>query len=107
MVRRRSSTRKRKSPTAEQKKRNEASRKRAAARQKACRAHMKKHGGKVGSRVMVMYGSAYCTPGGLTKKDLTLNKWGRIVSKRGQENGRKQMKRLQAQGLWAAPYEKQ
>lgn len=36
----------------------------------------------IGSRVQVMNGTAYKTSGGLTEKDLMLNKWGRIVSKK-------------------------
>lgn len=36
----------------------------------------------IGSRVQVMNGTALKTSGGLTKNDLMLNKWGRIVSKK-------------------------
>lgn len=36
---------------------------------------------RVGSRAQVMHGTAQKTSGGLTKKDLKMNKWGRIVSK--------------------------
>ena len=36
----------------------------------------------VGSRVQVVNGTAHHTPGGLTKKDLKYNKYGRIVSVR-------------------------
>jgi len=36
---------------------------------------------RVGSRAQVWHGTAHHTPGGLTKKDLKMNKWGRIVSK--------------------------
>lgn len=36
----------------------------------------------VGSRIQVMNGTARKTSGGLTKSDLMLNKWGRIVSKK-------------------------
>lgn len=39
--------------------------------------HMK----RVGSRAQVMHGTAHHTSGGLTKGDLKMNKWGRIVSK--------------------------
>lgn len=39
--------------------------------------HMK----RIGSRAQVMHGTAHHTSGGLTKKDLKMNKWGRIVSK--------------------------
>lgn len=36
---------------------------------------------RVGSRAQVMHGTAQKTSGGLTRKDLKMNKWGRIVSK--------------------------
>ena len=36
---------------------------------------------KVGSRAQVMHGTAECTTGRLTKKDLMYNKQGRIVSR--------------------------
>jgi hypothetical protein len=39
------------------------------------------HVKRVGSRAQVMHGTAHHTSGGLTKKDLKMNKWGRIVSK--------------------------
>ncbi len=39
------------------------------------------HKQTVGSRAQVMHGTAHHTSGGLTKKDLKMNKWGRIVSK--------------------------
>ena len=35
----------------------------------------------IGSRAQVMHGTAQHTSGGLTKKDLKMNKWGRIVSR--------------------------
>lgn len=38
------------------------------------------HSRAVGSRVQVVNGTAHHTPGGLTKKDLKYNKYGRIVS---------------------------
>jgi len=41
-----------------------------------------RHHRAVGSRVQVVNGSAHHTPGGLTKKDLKYNKYGRIVSVR-------------------------
>lgn len=37
---------------------------------------------RVGSRAQVMHGSVHHTPGGLTKKDLKYNKWGKIVSRK-------------------------
>jgi hypothetical protein len=36
----------------------------------------------VGSRAQVMHGTAAHTSGGLTKRDLKMNKWGRIVSRK-------------------------
>jgi hypothetical protein len=39
-------------------------------------------GKKVGSRAQVMHNTAHHTSGGLTKRDLKYNKWGRIVSKK-------------------------
>lgn len=36
----------------------------------------------IGSRAQVMHGTAHHTTGGLTKRDLKYNKWGRIVSKK-------------------------
>ena len=36
---------------------------------------------RIGSRAQVMHGTAHHTTGGLTRKDLKMNKWGRIVSK--------------------------
>jgi hypothetical protein len=39
-------------------------------------------GRKVGSRAQVIHGTAHHTSGGLTKRDLKYNKWGRIVSKK-------------------------
>jgi hypothetical protein len=38
------------------------------------------HKHRVGSRVQVVNGTAHHTSGGLTKKDLKYNKYGRIVS---------------------------
>jgi hypothetical protein len=36
---------------------------------------------RIGSRAQVMHGTAHHTTGGLTRKDLKMNKWGRIVSR--------------------------
>jgi len=44
---------------------------------------------KVGSRRMVMSGSAEKTKGGLTRKDLKRNKYGRIVSVKRSARGHK------------------
>lgn len=43
----------------------------------------------IGSRAEVYHGTAHHTSGGLTHSDLRMNKWGRIVSKKMQERGRK------------------
>ena len=37
---------------------------------------------QIGSRAQVMHGTAHHTTGGLTKADLKMNKWGRIVSRK-------------------------
>jgi hypothetical protein len=37
---------------------------------------------QIGSRAQVMHGTADHTSGGLTKNDLKMNKWGRIVSRK-------------------------
>ena len=55
---------------------------------------------KTGSRAQVMHGSAESTTGGLTKKDLKYNKWGRIVSRRMSESAKKG-KRLEKYGYTA------
>lgn len=47
----------------------------------------------VGSRLEVWHGKAMKTSGGLTRNDLTKNKYGRIVSKKRQEAGRKAFKK--------------
>jgi hypothetical protein len=36
----------------------------------------------IGSRAQVMHNTAHHTSGGLTRRDLKYNKWGRIVSKK-------------------------
>jgi hypothetical protein len=53
-----------------------------------------------GSRVQVHHQTAYQTPGGLTKSDLLLNKWGRIVSAKKHRTAKRQ-KRLQKLGFFA------
>lgn len=50
----------------------------------------------IGSRVQVMNGTAKKTSGGLTKNDLMLNKWGRIVSKKRYEAAKKRWKSVEA-----------
>jgi hypothetical protein len=58
-------------------------------------------GGKVtgvGSRSEVLHGKKLRTSGGLTKKDLFLNKRGRIVSRKASAAGKKAVKRLRALG---------
>lgn len=49
----------------------------------------------VGSRVQVLNGTAQRTAGGLTKNDLMLNKWGRIVSKKRYEAAMKRWKSVE------------
>ncbi len=61
---------------------------------------MEQEGGShkaVGSRAQVMHGSAHHTSGGLTKKDLKYNKWGRIVSRKKSTQAKK-TKRLEKAG---------
>ena len=53
---------------------------------------------RVGSRRQVFNGNARQTPGGLRKKDLKKNKWGRIVSLR-MSNLAKKQKRLVKAGF--------
>lgn len=53
-----------------------------------------------GSRTQVMNGSAYKTSGELTKKDLMMNKWGRIVSAKKHRTAKKE-KRLEKAGYFA------
>ena len=52
-----------------------------------------------GSRAQVHNGTAYKTSGGLTKKDLVMNKWGRIVSEKKHKTAKKE-KRLQKYGFF-------
>ena len=52
----------------------------------------------VGSRRMVFNGTAYKTPGGLTKNKLMMNKHGRIVSKAKHATAKKE-KRLEKAGF--------
>jgi hypothetical protein len=54
----------------------------------------------IGSRHQVMNGTAYKTKGDLTKSDLILNKWGRIVSRKKHLTAKKE-KRLQKFGYFA------
>jgi len=53
-----------------------------------------------GSRIKVYNGTAYKTPGGLTKNQLVKNKWNRIVSRKKQMTARKE-KRLEKYGYFA------
>lgn len=54
----------------------------------------------VGSRAQVWHRTAYKTSGGLTRKDLLMNKNGRIVSK-AKHNTAKKEKRLEKAGYFA------
>lgn len=53
-----------------------------------------------GSREQVMNGTAYKTEGLLTKEDLVMNKWGRIVSVKKHKTAKKEM-RLEKYGYGA------
>jgi hypothetical protein len=54
----------------------------------------------IGSRQQVWNGTAYKTEGLLTRSDLVMNKWGRIVSKKKHATAKKE-KRLQKYGYFA------
>jgi hypothetical protein len=54
----------------------------------------------VGSRAEVWHGNANHTSGGLTKKNLLKNKWGRIVSAKKHKTAKKE-KRLEKAGFFA------
>lgn len=54
----------------------------------------------IGSRHQVWNHTAYKTKGNLTKKDLIMNKWGRIVSKKKHQTARKE-RRLEKHGFFA------
>ena len=51
----------------------------------------------IGSRAQVWHGTAYKTPGGLTKTNLLMNKHGRVVSKKKHTTAKKE-KRLEKAG---------
>ena len=53
-----------------------------------------------GSRTQVMNKTAYKTSGNLTKEDLLMNKWGRIVSAKKHKTAKKE-KRLEKAGYYA------
>jgi hypothetical protein len=53
-----------------------------------------------GSRQKVFNGTAYKTQGNLTKKNLLMNKWGRIVSAKKHATAKRE-KRLQKHGFFA------
>ena len=53
-----------------------------------------------GSRQQVYNGTAYKTTGGLTKSQLMMNKWGRIVSSKKHATAKRE-KRLQKYGYFA------
>jgi hypothetical protein len=50
----------------------------------------------VGSRVQVWHGTADHTSGGLTKKQLKMNKWGRIVSAKKSASAKKEKRLVKA-----------
>ena len=54
----------------------------------------------IGSRAQVMHNTAHHTTGGLTKRDLKYNKWGRIVSKK-RSSLAKKTRRLEKAGYKA------
>lgn len=54
----------------------------------------------IGSRAQVHHGTAYKTPGGLTKEKILMNKHGRIVSRKKHATAKKE-KRLEKAGYFA------
>jgi len=60
----------------------------------------KKYPELFGSRQQVFNGTAYKTEGNLTKSDLMMNKWGRIVSVKKYKTAKKE-KRLEKAGYYA------
>ena len=60
----------------------------------------KKFGELEGSRAKVFHGTAYRTSGGLTKKDIMQNKWGKIVSVKKSKTAKAE-KRLEKHGFTA------
>jgi hypothetical protein len=54
----------------------------------------------IGSRTQVFNHTAFKTPGGLTKSQLLMNKWGRIVSAAKHKTAKKE-KRLEKAGYFA------
>ncbi len=54
----------------------------------------------IGSRQQVWHGTAYKTAGELTRPELIMNKWGRIVSKKKHSTAKRE-KRLQKYGFFA------
>lgn len=54
----------------------------------------------IGSRIQVWHGTAYKTDGQLTKDDLMMNQWHRIVSKKKHVTAKKE-KRLEKHGYFA------
>jgi len=60
----------------------------------------KKYKELFGSRIQVWNGTAYKTSGELTRKDLMMNKWNRIVSQKKHKTAKKE-KRLQKYGYFA------
>jgi hypothetical protein len=62
--------------------------------------HGKKYPELFGSRTQVFNGTACKTSGGLTKPQLVMNKWGRIVSAKKHATAKKE-KRLEKYGYFA------
>lgn len=60
----------------------------------------KKYPELFGSRTQVHNGTAYKTSGGLTKIQLVMNKWGRIVSAKKYKTAKKE-RRLEKHGFFA------
>ena len=71
------------------------------------KSHKKAHHEKnVGSRAEVFHGTAAQTSGGLMKKDLKKNKYGRIVSKKASKSAKKNFAKNLPKSVRAKPFKK-
>ena len=60
----------------------------------------------IGSKAEVFHGTAHHTTGGLQKKDLAKSKWGKIVSKKQQQLGKKLAQKFPPQNTKAPAFQK-
>ena len=79
----------------------------AGKRRRHSKTHKKSHHEKaVGSRAEVFHGTAAHTSGGLVKKDLKKNKYGRIVSKKASLSAKKNFAKNLPKSVRAKPFKK-